>query len=206
MSSKFSSKRPPPAPPRPMSAEVARRFPDDVTIRARIAEDAGVVELIALHLGVPVEDLSHHIAGNADLARACTDEAARVHGFTEANIRRGVAKGDLGWTALRLKQMHDAAAKGGAGTDDGRAQPIDFTREVRDVSEFSDAELLAAIRHREGCEDEAQDAPSPAVEVAVQAVEVAEPVAEFAFPPAKPIAPTSTPQPQPPPTDDPLTV
>ena len=164
----------PPPPERFMQvAKYSGALPEsDDELAAIITERRGVIRLIASDLHVTMQAVYDRINGNPRLVDLQQQHEQACDANFQLRIREGVARGDLGWCALWARQRELAAKDGravGDGGIGGAGAPIDFSKEVRELSELSDAELLAAIMRRAGKEpDEACPicGTRPATEVA----------------------------------------
>ncbi len=127
----------------------------DDAMAALIEERKGVVRLIASDLNVPMQQVYDRIHGNHRLQEIQQRHEQSCDANFQLRIREGVQRGDLGWCALWARQRELAEKSGKAVGDGGLAQQaIDFSKEVRELSELTDAELLAAIMKRNGHEVE----------------------------------------------------
>lgn len=128
------------------------KLPDsDDEMAALIEERRGVVRLIASDLQVPMQQVYDRINGNPRLQELQRQHEQACDANFQLRIREGVARGDLGWCALWARQRELAEKSGKAVGDGGLAQQaIDFSKEVRELSELTDAELLAAVMRRNG--------------------------------------------------------
>lgn len=118
---------------------------------ALIEARKGVVRLIASDLKVPMQQVYDRINSSPRLQEIQQREEQATDANFQLAIREGVARGDLGWSALWARQRELAEKSGKSVGDGGLAQQaIDFSKEVRELSELSDAELLAAVMRRQG--------------------------------------------------------
>ena len=120
-------------------------------MEAIITERRGVVRLIASDLRVSMQAVYDRINSNPRLIDLQQQHEQACDANFQLRIREGVARGDLGWCALWARQRELADKSGKAVGDGGLAQQaIDFSKEVRELSELTDAELLAAVLRRQG--------------------------------------------------------
>ena len=128
---------------------LTRRWPDDDEIEQALARKHGVVGLVAEEYGVDPAELSAHIGKRPDLQKHMRRAAQRAEDNMLLALRKGVQHGDIASIALYNKYLMDRKkADGAIGAEE--AGPIDFTKEVRALEDFSDAELLAAVKQRAG--------------------------------------------------------
>ena len=135
--------------------QVARHYgqlpESDDEMEAIITERRGVVRLIASDLRVSMQAVYDRINSNPRLIDLQQQHEQACDANFQLRIREGVARGDLGWCALWARQRELAEKSGKAVGDGGLAQQaIDFSKEVRELSELSDAELLSAVLRRAG--------------------------------------------------------
>lgn len=123
----------------------------DDELAALIETRKGVVRLIASDLKVPMQQVYDRINASQRLQEIQQREEQACDANFQLRIREGVARGDLGWCALFARQR-ELAEKNGKNVGDGgiSQQAIDFSKEVRELSELTDAELLAAVMKRAG--------------------------------------------------------
>ena len=137
----------------------ARHWPDDERIMEAIHLHIGGMELVAAALGLTVSSLSRYIARpeNRHLKESQRKTQAAADALAQRAIARGCQLGDRDMIQLRMRQQiaDDVRKAAGIGMQSAGG-PIDFTREVKDISEFSDSELVAAVLAREGV-----DPPEP---------------------------------------------
>ena len=139
--------------------QIARHYgqlpESDDEMEAIITERRGVVRLIASDLRVSMQAVYERISSNPRLIDLQQQHEQACDANFQLRIREGVARGDLGWCALWARQRELAAKDGrSVGDGGGAGAPIDFSKEVRELSELSDSELLAAIMRRAGKEPE----------------------------------------------------
>ena len=136
--------------------QIARHYgqlpESDDEMEAIITERRGVVRLIASDLRVSMQAVYERISSNPRLIDLQQQHEQACDANFQLRIREGVARGDLGWCALWARQRELAEKSGKAVGDGGllAQHAIDFSKEVRELAELSDAELLAAVLRRAG--------------------------------------------------------
>ena len=125
------------------AGKIVKRWPLDEVILDQIHQCKGVIVLVARKLFLPADELSKYIQGRPALLQAFQEEVSYGHANVDFTLRKMVEEGNLNaisvWLA-RQKMLGEGKEKASAG------EPIDYTREVRDMSELTREELQAIVR------------------------------------------------------------
>jgi len=129
----------------PPEGYVATVPPSDDAIRSAIVRASGVLGVAAKDIGVERQWLGEYISEHPHLERYLREQEQIWRDERERHIRSGCIIGDLGFIALSTRLDDKRSANGGGSA---AAQQIDFTKELRDIGEATDEELLAVIRRK----------------------------------------------------------